>query len=227
MNIIPIVMIKNEEIWIGRVLKSLTNVFQYVVVADTGSTDTTVDEVKKVGDKIKLIQYNNTTPEQVGIIRQLMQEYAASFGATHVMLVDGDELYPTTYLKYIYDNPMPDNSPCGFTYGVECGELDNGELVMYGAHKSRDAIFSVNSKWSGVYPFEGHTCYNENPPLNYYWPCINPVHKFYHLHACRRSSKDSDVHMRLRKQHQFNMREDSNSFPKTPWLKSESDYEDE
>lgn len=226
MVVLPIVMIKNEEIWIERVLTSLSRVFNNVIVADTGSTDTTIEQVMKVKN-ITLIKYNDASPEQVGLIRGDMQMVAKGMGASHVMLVDGDELYPTKYLKYIYNNPMPETSPCGFTDGVECGELSTGELIQYSAHKSRDAIFSIDSKWKGIYPFEGHSAFNQNMALNHYWPSLEPAHHFFHLHGCRRSTKDKEVHVRLQKKHQFNMREESSALSYTIWLNSEKDYKDE
>lgn len=226
MNIVPIVMVKNEEIWIERVLTSLSRIFHVTIVADTGSTDNTVKIVESVPNMM-VLKYLALRPDRVGHLRGEMQRFAKQVGATHVMLVDGDELYPTEYLEYIYSNPMPESAPCGFTTGVEVCELDNGELWLMNATKNRDAVFSVDSQWHGVYPFEAHTEFDRDPSKNYYWPSPDPKFRFYHLHNVRRSRFDGDVHMRLTKKGLFSMQKRPDIHPETLWLKSEKEYKDE
>lgn len=224
MKLLPICMIRNEEVWMRRILAPLTAVFPLVIVADTGSTDDTRVEIAKVKG-VHLVCYPSLSMEEVGLLRGSLQDIAKGMGASHVMLVDGDELYPLEYLRYVYDNPMPDNAPCGFTLGQEIGETSNGELWEIDAWKSRDAVFSVDTKWSGVYPFENHTSFTENIAMNYYWP--KDAGHFYHLHGCKRSNRDEDVHLRLSKQHLFDMHKKAEYYSKKLWLKSEKDYRDE
>lgn len=232
MNIVPMVLVKNEELWIGKVLASLSKVFPHVIVADTGSTDSTREQVAKVPN-VKLMTYENLTPQQVGKCREWMQEEAKkSFGATHVMLVDGDELYPLKYLRYILDNPMPENAMSGFTYGIECTELQNGECWFLGRQGgivgvNRQAIFSVDSKWSGDYPFESPDSYVAGDPSNHYFPALEPGHHFYHLHQMQRSTKDSDVYLRVQKRYQFSMAEHPDIVPMIKWLNRREEYADE
>lgn len=216
-------MVKNEEIWIKRVLLSLSNVFPLIIVADTGSTDATISRIEEV-PHTHLIRYFNASSEKVGRIRGEMQQIAKGFGASHVMLVDGDELYTTKYLRYLYENPMPETSYCGFTTGVECAELPNGECWLYNIKKNRDAVFSVDSRWFGTYPFEGHSAFNEDPIHNHYWDA--PMF-FYHLHQMKRSSKDEDVFLRKHKQYKFSMQSRPDLKPVEFWLKNEAEYKDE
>ena len=144
-----------------------------------------------------------------------------------MFLCDGDELYPTKYLRFIAEHPMPEDAPCGFTVGVECCELPNGEIWLYAAHKSRDAVFSVDTKWHGVYPFEGHDSFARCPEKNYYWQSPDPSYRFYHLHNTRRSSRDEDAYLRVQKKGLFSMVDRPDLKPVELWLKRECEYRDE
>jgi hypothetical protein len=231
MKIVPIVLCKNEEYWIENILTALTAVFENVIVADTGSTDSTVEIVSRM-PRVLLMDYPGLSPKEVGKCREWMQAKAKElFGATHVMLVDGDELYPVRYLQYIVDNPMAENARSGFTYGIECTELENGECWVLGRQGAvvgvnRQAIFSVDSKWSGTYPFESPDSYVAGDPTNHYWPVLEPYHRFYHLHQMVRSSKDTDVYLRVQKRFQFSMAEQPDIKPLIKWLDNREEYID-
>lgn len=227
MNIVPVVMIKNEELWIRKVLTSLTNVFPHVIVADTGSTDSTLEQVGMV-PRVTLREFGELSPQDTGRCREWMQQEAkSSYGATHIFLVDGDELYPTKYLRFIADYPMPPNSLSGFTWGIECTELPNGECWLFSVGCNRQAMISVDSKWKGEYPFESPDTYVPGDPTNYYWKSPDPSYHFYHLHQMLRSSRDEDVYLRRQKRFQFSMKDHPEIKPTTLWLKSREDYVDE
>lgn len=225
-------MCKNEEIWIARIVNPLVKVFGCAIVADTGSTDGTW-EVLSRDTKAHLIHYDNLSPEDLGRCRQWLQGIAKiSYNATHVFLVDGDELYPIKYLEYLKDNPMPENAMGGFTYGIECTELDNGECWLLGTEAgltgvSRHAFFSVNSKWYGVHPFESPDSFVAGDPTNYYWRSDNPSYHFFHIHQMKRSNKDEDVYLRNSKRYKFSMRDAPEIKPHTLWLKNQEEYKDE
>lgn len=224
--LVPIMVCKNEEIWIGRVLSALVSVFPHVVVADTGSTDSTREQIAKVPN-VHLLSFENLSPADVGLCRGEIQKVAREqYGAERVFLVDADELYPIKYLRFIADNPMPVDAPGGFTAGVECTELPNGECWLYDVGCNRHAIFSADSKWSGVYPFESPDSYLPGNPKNHYWQSPDPSYRFFHLHQMRRSSKDEDVYMRMKKKYQFGLADHPEIKPTQFWLKSEKDYQD-
>lgn len=235
MNIVPVLLIKNEENWIRSVVHSLLSVFPHVIVSDTGSTDNTIDRVKSAGfqERLDLYEKGPLPPHQLGECRQWMQEVAKEkFGATHIFLVDGDELYPKKYLRFIQDFPMPENALSGFTWGKEIRQLDNGELCFLSLNGedvglSRQAIISVDSKWSGVYPFESPSTYDPGNPLNYYWKSPDDTYHFFHLHQTVRSSRDADVYIRMQKQKQFGMQDNHSVLPARPWLSSREEYSDE
>jgi hypothetical protein len=228
MNVVPVLLIKNEEIWIERVLRPLVEVFGCAIVSDTGSTDTTMEQVKKVKGNVLLRQHEDLSPAELGQCRAWMQEEAKKlFDATHIFLVDGDELYPTKYLNFIKKYPMPETALSGFTWGIECTELDNGECWLYNVGLNRQAMISVDSKWSGLYPFESPDTYRPGDPSNYYWRAPDPSYRFYHIHQMKRSSRDGDVYLRLQKRYQFSMKDAPEIKPHKLWLNSQKDYQDE
>ena len=232
MNIVPVLLVKNEEVWIRRIVTALANVFPRIIVSDTGSTDSTIDEISQIPQVI-LFKFKDMSPQKLTGCRQFMQDEAKrSFGASHIFLVDGDELYPTKYLRYIADNPMPDSALSGFTSGIECGELGNGELWFYGDEGNpvglnRQAIIPVDSKWKGEYPFESPDCYVPGSPRNHYFKIPEGLQGFYHLHHTRRSRLDADVYLRVEKKDQFSMRHVPELVPHKFWLKSQEEYRDE
>lgn len=237
MIIIPVLLIKNEELWIEHVLRPLVSVFPHVIVTDTGSTDSTVGIINDMMDRganIHLISHSHPVePAGLGDCRYNMQQRAKEmYDATHIFLVDGDELYPRKYLQFIHDYPMPENALSGFTWGKEIRELENGELHFLELNGqdvglNRQAIISVDSKWSGVYPFESPSTYVPGDPTNYYWKSPDPTWHFFHLHQTTRSNRDSDVHIRQKKKFQLSLQETPNVHPGRLWLKSREEYRDD
>lgn len=222
---VPIVMCKNEEVWIERVLTALVSVFPHVIVADTGSTDSTLERIAKVPG-VRLMQFDNPSPDELGQVRWEMQyEAARRYGAERVILVDGDELYPTSYLRFIRDNPMPLDAEVGYTRGVEVEELPNGEIWLYGYDGmfNRECIWSVFATWTGKHPYESPMV-NRDSIFCYDLICGL---MFHHLHHTRRSSKDDEVYLRIQKRHQFSMRDIPERKPERLWLRSEKEYVDE
>jgi glycosyltransferase involved in cell wall biosynthesis len=227
MIITPCFMVKNEEIWIERILRPFANLFPQIIVADTGSTDGTLAQIAKIPNA-HVMKYARLSPAELGKCRQWMQEEAKQlFGATHIWLIDGDELYPTKYIRYILDNMMADNALSGYTYGVECTEKENGECWLFGVGVNRQAIFSVDAKWHGDHPFESPDCYVPGHPLNHYFQSPGWLYHFFHIHQMKRSHKDADVFLRNQKRYQFSMQNHPEIVPVSLWLKNESEYQDE
>lgn len=228
MNIVPVLLIKNEELWIRHVVGALARVFPHVLVADTGSTDSTLEQIAPIPHVTLRTFDHPLTPRELGQCRGEMQEIARSqLGATHIFLVDGDELYPVKYLRFLAENPMPEDALSGFTWGVECTELPNGECWLYEVGLNRQAIIPVSSRWKGEYPFESPDSFVPGHPKNHYWVSPDPSFHFYHLHQMRRSLKDEEVYLRKQKQFQFSMQDHPEIQPARFWLKSRDEYVDE
>lgn len=226
-SIVPVLLVRNEEYWIRHILKALTNVFPHVIVADTGSTDSTVREAHLV-DRVEVYSVGELSPKDLGLCRQDMQGVAKrKYAADWMFLVDGDELYPTKYLQWIVDHPMPPGSLSGFTWGIECVELPGGELWMYDVGCNRQALIPVDSKWKGEYPFESPDSYQPGDPANFYWSSPDSTYHFYHVHQTTRSPQDEQVYMRMQKRNQFGMADHPEIKPHAFWLAKREDYRDE
>jgi glycosyltransferase involved in cell wall biosynthesis len=88
-KIVGICLVKNEDIYIERVLKNVVNFCDQLRVVDNCSTDSTLEIAKEFAST-----HSNVTVEQLEDIRmshELMQEYVGT--DTWVFLIDGDEIY--------------------------------------------------------------------------------------------------------------------------------------
>ena len=101
MKLISISMIKDEEYWIWYALTSVAPHVDEVLVFDNHSTDQTCDIVRgmgHLGDKLTLFEGFGGDDEQEN--RQAMLEEARRRGATHVLTLDGDEVYADDTLAF-------------------------------------------------------------------------------------------------------------------------------
>jgi glycosyltransferase involved in cell wall biosynthesis len=221
-----IVLTINEERFIRQCLEPLAAVLPFVIVADTGSTDNNLAEIAKVSN-IHQMHSGRLTMEQLGKRRGEMAQFAKGLGATHVMQVDGDEIYPTSYLRYIVENPMPDVYVAGYTTGVECAELPNGEIWKYDTDFNRCAVFSVDCKFRGAWPYEAPDAWRPNEPATqYHFPRLEPYHNFYHMHHLVRSSRDADVTGRLEYKNLFALQQKPELTPAQFLFPTWAEYKD-
>ena len=197
MQVVPILMIRNEEYVIKAVLEPLCAVFDRVLVTDTGSDDRTV-EIARSFEQVDLEQVGVQTPEQLGRLREAMGKRAQSLGYDWVWVVDGDELYTVEALEAILVEGMPDGKQLGFTKMVSV-EWSDGKLWQMDDYFSRAAVLPAGGKWNGVYPFEMPDAFTE-PSGFHYWG--GGVHGF-HLHRLCRSPFDDRVYERNRKRYWY------------------------
>jgi len=88
-NIIGIVLVKNEDLFIERVLKNSIEFCDEIIVADNLSTDETRSKVKRLQAQYPSIRYQAIeSPSQS---HDLITAYAGT--KTWIFAVDGDELY--------------------------------------------------------------------------------------------------------------------------------------
>ena len=226
MRLLPICMTVNEERFIRQCLTPLANIFPVVIVADTGSEDNALVEIAKV-PHLHLMHYDHPDMAELGKIRGYMSEVAGRMGATHVLQVDGDEIYPSSYLRYIHASPMPEGVIAGYTYGIDIEEMPNGEIWKYEGNYQRLAIFSVDTEWQGEYPFERPAFLPlQDPGKEFRW-YPGTSKGFWHMHHLKRSTKDSETKLRVEKQHQFCMVDMPERKPVEFLLPSWDDYKDE
>jgi glycosyltransferase involved in cell wall biosynthesis len=93
-NLVSLSLVKNEEFWIWYALTSAAPHVDEVLVFDNHSTDRTVEIVRgmhHLGDKLTLFEGFGGDDENT--IRDAMLAEARRRGATHVLTLDGDEVY--------------------------------------------------------------------------------------------------------------------------------------
>jgi len=85
-------LVKNEERWIWYGLKSVLSFVDKIMVWDTGSTDRTVEIIKKIkSSKIDFEEKGSVTKKEYGNLRQQMLDKTKS---DWVFVLDGDEIWP-------------------------------------------------------------------------------------------------------------------------------------
>lgn len=188
-------MIKNEEFWVGELLYSLVQFFPHVLVFDTGSTDATASIVKQF-PSVTLVEKGELNKHQLGECRN---EMVAMSKTDWFLQQDGDEYYPPQSLKHFMSAEMPKGKKVGFTliWNVDWDGQNFRALNKF----SRVAVLWHEAKYAGAYPYENPDLFDHRE-LFHYFP--HEVEGF-HLHKLVRSSKDAEVYLRLRKQHQFSM----------------------
>ncbi len=164
------VMIRNEEYWLGYVLDSLLQVMDEVIVVDTGSSDNTVDVVRRVmkehpNCRTQFLCYGHLTPEENGQARQWMTDRTHTEWA---MIVDGDEYYAPETLQKIKSTPLPPTARLGFTT-LQVLQHKDGKFWL-AERWSKQALFHApTTRWTGKYPFEGPEPWYAQPETFYYY----------------------------------------------------------
>ena len=101
MKLVSLSMIKDEEYWIWYALTSVAPHVDEILVFDNHSQDRTVEIVRgmrHLGDKLTLFEGFGGDSEQDN--REAMLEEARRRGATHVLTLDGDEVYADDVLSF-------------------------------------------------------------------------------------------------------------------------------
>lgn len=203
LNALPVVMIRNEETWIARVLAPALAVFGTAVVGDTGSTDGTLEILGRIPN-VELIQLGELEPVYLGLARQELAQRAGQLGAEFAIMIDGDELYNVDALRAVRAEGMPAGKQAGFVNmlsldydepGADLWELDD----LF----NRLCVFPVGDRWMGEYPFESPECFGKPDTFHYFGLPAGYRYHALHLHRLQRSGRDADVYMRQRKQKQF------------------------
>lgn len=204
-DLAPVVLVKNEEIWLERVLRPLVSQFGIAIVGDTGSTDATRDVARGVRG-VELLELGPLGAPQLGQARRTLGRRALELGRQWIMQVDGDELYHPAALAQIAANPMPEGRQLGFTAMLTIDQDEaTGEYWELDDLFSRAAVMPAGVAWAGDYPFEAPVVFGD--PRNFFYWDAPPGLRYHalHLHRLQRSPHDSAVMLRQQKQHQFSM----------------------
>ena len=85
-------IVKNEEAVIGRLLNCVENLFDEIIIVDTGSTDNTLNILKNYNCKVYNYKWNNNFADA--------RNYAFSFATSDfIMWLDADDIIVPTELK--------------------------------------------------------------------------------------------------------------------------------
>ncbi len=101
MKLVSVSMLKNEEYWIWYALTSVAPHVDEILVFDNHSEDDTPEIVRgmsHLGDKLVLFERFGGVSEQEN--REAMLAQARRRGATHVLTLDGDEVYADEVLSF-------------------------------------------------------------------------------------------------------------------------------
>jgi hypothetical protein len=203
-DIIPTVIVRDEEIYLARVLRPLVTVFGAVVLGDTGSTDATLDIAHSIAG-VEVVEYGIVNPKQFTAARYDLGLRAAALGATWRLLVDGDELWCAATLRCLLEQPMPSGKTSGFATCVSVDADTQGTLWELADQSNSHRLIPAACKWHGAYPFDVPDPYDYPTEFHYFTAPPGYRYHFVHLHPLRRSSKDAEVMFRTQKQHQFSM----------------------
>jgi len=201
-HVAPILMVKNEALWIEHVLRPLTAVFPQVFVGDTGSTDGT-DRIAADTEGVLVIQYGKKNAAELGQIRYRVARHAMEYGKKYAWLVDGDQLYSEAAMRWVLDQPWPEGRFLGFVTMISLDVDEGGKLWEMADAFSYPPIYSINEKWHGDYPFEVPLAFDEPGLYHYFTAPPDLRYHAVHLHRLQRSPHDGGVIGRVQKQKQF------------------------
>lgn len=101
MKLVSVSMVKNEEYWIWYALTSVAPHVDEILVFDNHSADRTLEIVRgmrHLGDKLVLFEKFGGLDEHAN--REAILAEARRRGATHVLTLDGDEVWPDDGLSF-------------------------------------------------------------------------------------------------------------------------------
>ena len=204
MNIVPALMIRNEEYYIREVITPLVDIFGRVLVCDTGSEDRTLSILASIPN-VMVVQFGKQSPRGLTEVRRDMMRLCANIGASHVLLVDGDELYSRDALRLIRDYLIPADGVTGFTAMLTLDPDESGNLWEMNDPFTRHCLLPVDDIWNGEYPYDVPSSYADPSGYFYYPHFPNGRYHAVHLHRLQRSSLDANTILRREKQFQFGL----------------------
>lgn len=158
-DITPAIFCKNEEYWIHYVLRDLLQVFDRVVMLDTGSEDATKEIACKTAEHINgkfdlIEQFFGDDPHKIGECPNILRNEVKTFW---MLLLAGDEVLRIDQLLKLKDIELDTTKYLVgmiLGYNVRCVA---GKLV-YGQDKfCADKFFAPGVYWTATeYPFEGY-----------------------------------------------------------------------
>jgi glycosyltransferase involved in cell wall biosynthesis len=189
--------VRNEEIFIGAVLRAVLPMADRVLVYDTGSSDGTVDQVKAIqSPKIELRQVGLLSPIELTALRN---EMADRTDTEWYIKVDGDEIYPASAVRRILQ-VLPQMPPTIHRLVVNRTHF-YGSYNFVSGIDGLGRIFRTKTMRTGITPAPGNTVGHETPymiedptrPWRTYSATMPKDVFFFHCQYMRRSMKDDQL----------------------------------
>jgi glycosyltransferase involved in cell wall biosynthesis len=200
MNLTPCLHVKNEEHFIGHVLRPLLKTWKRGILLDTGSTDRTVDIARDVA---------RSTGGELTIIEEDMQNDAVRIGQCStrlremvttdwMLLVDGDEIWNEAGLRALMEYTVPDGKRVCMVNARNVRLCDGRPMRAEGW--SADRLFAPGIRWDKrcEFPFQSYSL-NDTFDRNLVHYIEQPDVWFWHVRHLVRSSKDTESYFRMEK----------------------------
>lgn len=196
----PALMVKNEEIWLYSVLHDVCEMFERVIVLDTGSTDRT-KTIANIFDNVELLTEDfGGDAFQIGNGRNLLRRKVQ----THWMfLIDGDEIWTHPQLEKLLNSTIPDDIEVCMAGSHNIQDVDGRLFKRTHDVANKDILMSPNIQWTRMdYPFES---YGLGDNLSMERVHYFPAHEVFcwHMRHTRRSFDDNGAFFRKEKYNYF------------------------
>ena len=195
-NLVPVLLVKEEEFCLPFVLESLAQVdFDRYVIYDVGSKDKTRDIIEWWIEQHPTFDViyrplPMCPPVVQGTFRNAM---IADADSEVYFLVDGDELYNKADLERVHAAANELEAAHDKNHRVKYGvvrrlEMDKSLQNAYDIKRTHHRLYTYDAFWKGTHPGE-IAVYNQYPLTELDFPDI----LCYHFHNASRSSDDKDV----------------------------------
>ena len=130
-----VIIAKNEETVLGRTLKSLRNISDDIVVADTGSTDGTINTAQENGARVEILAWKG-----FGITKNAALKLAKY---DWVLFLDADEAIDTTLFSFLKNVSLNNDKAL---YKIKFKNYFGKQLIRYGEWGNESKIKLFNKK---------------------------------------------------------------------------------
>jgi hypothetical protein len=205
-EIVPLLLIQQDEYWLPFALRSIEGHFGRIVIYNVGSTDETQHIIEDFRDRASkdtdLVIKNlpDCPPIVQGTFRNSMIAEARS---DYYLILDGDEVYSEESAQNIrdsYSTMLREYELNGKLYGVVrrievCDDLQSA----YGANTflPHHRLYHRLAIWESTHPGE-RAVYHQKPDNEFRLEGISCIH----FHNCRRSRFDNAAQGRARRKKQ-------------------------
>ena len=130
-----VIIAKNEELALGRTLKSLRNISDDIVLADTGSTDGTINTAKENGARVEILSWKGFGHTKNAALQLAKYDW--------VLFLDADEAIDATLFSFLKNVSLDDDQ---VLYKIKFKNYFGKQLIRYGEWGKESKIKLFNKK---------------------------------------------------------------------------------